>query len=532
SIKETAINNLINNALIAQYQNKLKMTINPANANIYIVRDKMFQENGKFSSTLYQNILNENNISSQQYSQSILNTILNSQFQQALIQTSITSSVDFNNLVNSLSQARVVKVLKLNSENAFKKINITNNQIQEYYKNNISKFTTSAQAKINYIEFSKSDIKPEVISQKDIENYYNTNIENYSTPASFQVKDIILKDLASASKVENLLLNGKSFDKVSSTYNTNAELKSNGGNLGWVNKSTYSNTFYNKVASLKVGEVSKPILIDGFYHIILVENLKPKVVKPLSEVSNEIKTSIEQGYINSTYESIKEKATELAYKDSASLNSISKYLNKPVLSSGYITKENPGNLNNANVVYNIFSTPLLTNNENSGAIDTGDTSFMVVRVADYRKAGLQPIKYEYATIKTYLQKQQEAKDLLSENASKISKLNLKGKPASTFEKIDFSKSTDIIYNLNSPSELDKAIFTMKLPTNLGATYKLVDINSNIYLVQLTGETKINLSQNSLEEFKNVYIQNENIGLYNSIAKTLNTDAHIVKNKSF
>jgi parvulin-like peptidyl-prolyl isomerase len=64
--------------------------------------------------------------------------------------------------------------------------------------------------------------------------------------------------------------------------------KKNGGVIGYITKGKMSKAFDKVAFSLKKGQISKPVKTEFGYSIIKVLDIKPKKVKPLKEVRNEI----------------------------------------------------------------------------------------------------------------------------------------------------------------------------------------------------------------------------------------------------
>ncbi len=74
-------------------------------------------------------------------------------------------------------------------------------------------------------------------------------------------------------------INERNFKKAALKYSISNTANS-GGNLGWVNEDVINKKLKNEIVNLKIGELSKPIIIPGGALILKIENVK--------EINNEI----------------------------------------------------------------------------------------------------------------------------------------------------------------------------------------------------------------------------------------------------
>ena len=74
-------------------------------------------------------------------------------------------------------------------------------------------------------------------------------------------------------------INERNFKKAALTYSI-SDTANSGGNLGWVNEDLINEKLKNEIVNLKIGELSKPIIIPGGALVLKIENIK--------EINNEI----------------------------------------------------------------------------------------------------------------------------------------------------------------------------------------------------------------------------------------------------
>lgn len=132
------------------------------------------------------------------------------------------------------------------------------------------------------------------VTDAEIEAYYKENIANYTTGAGANIYHILVDSEEKANEVLDKYNAGTSFADLAAEYGTDGT-KDKGGALGYIpyNTQQYDQDFMAGAKTLKEGEVSKPVKTQFGWHLIKVDGVQDKdVVKPLDEVKDEIKSMI------------------------------------------------------------------------------------------------------------------------------------------------------------------------------------------------------------------------------------------------
>ena len=120
----------------------------------------------------------------------------------------------------------------------------------------------------------------EAVTEEDTKNFYNSNKERFTTPESAKLLQIFVNTEAEADDVYMALLAGADFAKLSSLKSTDANLKKNGGSLGFVARGALQPAVEKTVFALKPGQYTKPINTGSGYSILKLEELKsPEKIK-------------------------------------------------------------------------------------------------------------------------------------------------------------------------------------------------------------------------------------------------------------
>lgn len=140
-----------------------------------------------------------------------------------------------------------------------------------------------------------------IVSPMKIHEYYNKNSASYTTPAQVKLRMIVLREGAStgdasdpgvgkkqmANEIREKLAGGAQFDRLAQMYSEDSTNES-GGDWGWIDRKTLNEELAKVAFSLQKGEISPVIQVGNAYYILMVEDRKAAIIKPLSEVQQDI----------------------------------------------------------------------------------------------------------------------------------------------------------------------------------------------------------------------------------------------------
>lgn len=134
-------------------------------------------------------------------------------------------------------------------------------------------------------------------SEQEIADAYRTNSESFSLPAQYRLSQIYLglgegtakKDPEAVKRrIEELAKSAAAkpaeFEALAKRHSEHKSSGEKGGDLGWVSVDQMVAEVRTAVAALGKGELSKPVKTATGWHLIRVVDLKPKSLRPLSEV--------------------------------------------------------------------------------------------------------------------------------------------------------------------------------------------------------------------------------------------------------
>ncbi|HXX36255.1 MAG TPA: peptidyl-prolyl cis-trans isomerase [Thermodesulfobacteriota bacterium] len=130
------------------------------------------------------------------------------------------------------------------------------------------------------------------VSEEEIQRYYRENQSLFTEPQEIKVRQIVVNTEPALKEAVTRLSKGESFEKIASTYNI-GKFKEDGGNLGYIRRGQLAPSFaqFEEAAfSLRrKGEVSEVVSSPYGYHIIRLEDMRGSTLRPLNQVKERIR---------------------------------------------------------------------------------------------------------------------------------------------------------------------------------------------------------------------------------------------------
>ena len=210
----------------------------------------------------------------------------------------------------------------ISADDLRKTINPSDADLEKFFKDNQARYATAVPEtrKIEYVSFDASNLpggKPQV-SDADIQAYYNQHQSQFQVKEQVKVRHILISvpngadsktDAAAKAKAEDLLKQikgGANFAELATKNSDDPGSKTQGGELGWLDRGRTVPEFDKVAFSLAPGQTSDVIKTQFGYHILQVEDKKTAHLRPLAEVKSEIVPILEQqrtGAAEQTYAS-------------------------------------------------------------------------------------------------------------------------------------------------------------------------------------------------------------------------------------
>jgi peptidyl-prolyl cis-trans isomerase D len=297
----------------------------------------LIREN-KFDVALYEYIVaNTFRISPREFEEDIRDSLIVSKLINDVVKDVTITEEELLRKYKEENEKIKIAYITQSPKDFFEKVNVSEDEIKDYYKTKAYEFKLPEQVNIEYIEFKYNDYINKIeIGEDEIEFYYNTHIDEFEHPESIRARHILFDDEDIAKDVLEKLKNGADFSELAKEY-SKGPTKDTGGDLGYFERGKMVPEFEDIAFALEVGEISEIVKTQFGYHIIKLEDRKEPYTEKFDEVKEKIKSKL-----------LEESAKNKAYEDallaidsinkSADFEKIAEEYNKPIKTTGYFSR--------------------------------------------------------------------------------------------------------------------------------------------------------------------------------------------------
>ena len=527
ALRQSTINRMIDQELLRQYAKELKLGVSDEMIKRAIVTDPNFQVNGKFDNSVYQQVLQQNRLTSDGYAAILRGALTLEQMQSGVANSEFIVPAQAKNTAEVFFQKRSARLATLSLADEMAKQAVSDDEIKAYYEANQKSFVQPEQVKVQYIDLSGSQIE-KGIEVKDVEiaQYYQDNKAQFMTQRLAHIQFATEQD---AKDTYDELQKGANFADVAKAKSLDKVSGENGGDLGWVNTNELPKAFEDAAAALQVGQYSQPINVDGNYHIVLVQERKAQT---LDEVKAQVADLVRKSLLENRYYAVEKQVRDKAFEDSKSLNTAAQVAGVKVQESGYFSRQNvPAELNFPNVVSAVFESDISNGGSNSELLNVGDYHAIIVRVLDHKPEGVRTLEDAKADIEMFL-KRQKAENVLNEKAQQAVKA-LSENSELKVDGIDFSSEQTFTLSENKDPILTNGVFSIAKQESGKTVYQVAhNAKGDIVIIALNKVEDGVLNDKELSQFSSQLLRTSQAEVQAQLMQGLRERAKIEVNDSF
>ncbi len=433
AFREQLLNTLIDQRAIAIAATTGAYSVSDETLRRSIAAIPAVQQDGQFSPERYKQALAAQGMTTAAFEQGLRRDLTLAQVLQPIGSTARVPAEVGQKLFALITEQRTVARKLFSLESYAKDVSVSDTDIKAWYDANQARLMVAENVDIDYVVLNEvaasKDLK---ISEADIESFYKQNEARYGQPERRRVSHILLEVAASADAsakaavqqkaadlAKRAAANPKDFAALAKEFSQDSGSASQGGDLGWVSKNMLVPQVEEALFKLKKDEVSSVVESPFGLHVLYVTDTQPPSIKPLAEVKEDITVEIRKQLAAERFAAMAGKLTNLIYDQRDSLKPIADALGIDIKKATGLTREgllpasqrNNGAmpteaeqtlLGNPKVRQTAFSTEVLKDKLNSGAIELATDTILALRVTAVHAAKVPPLEQVAAQIRTTL----------------------------------------------------------------------------------------------------------------------------------
>ena len=263
--QENVLQRLITFKTTDQLKDELGMRLSTETLRDKIQSDPNYQMDGKYSAGLVEQALIRNQISKESFKNDYAGRETNRQLLSGVMETDFSLPVEVKSDYELATQKRSGRALQINFAQFKQNSAVSDEEIADYYQNNLEAFRVEEKVSVNYIELSIAQLQAEQqVSDEELEIYYQESLERYRSDAQRQVSHILILDKGDTAKakarIESIKARidaGEEFATIARNESDDVPTQETGGDLGILIPGAMEEAFENAANALtEVGAVS------------------------------------------------------------------------------------------------------------------------------------------------------------------------------------------------------------------------------------------------------------------------------------
>ncbi|WP_417879177.1 peptidylprolyl isomerase [Vibrio sp.] len=489
TFRKSVLDRMINDVLLEQYAQSLGLRVSDDQVSQLILTMPEFQSNGKFDQDIYAATLRRAGFSADSFAEYLRKDLLKNQVISAVQNSEFTLDNEVEQQSKLLTQTRDIQTITLNVSDFANKAQVTDEELQSYYKMHSDNFERPEQMKVAYVELSAEQLKKSIqVTDEDAQAYYQEHLNKYSTKEQRKVRHILIKDdQVKADEILAKLKAGEDFATVAKENSEDVGSAKQGGDLGWIEKGVMDPAFEEAAFSLaEKGDISDVVKSDFGYHIIQLEDEHPPEAKPYSEVATEIKSELLDEKAVDQFYKLQTELESVAFESPDSLDESAKVVGQKIQTTDFISQADaPEVLKVPAVAQALESADVKKEGMNSDVLEIAPEHVIVVRVNEVRDETLLPFEEVKDQVSAHLlatKGEQNALDLASKVVTSLQKGD---ESVLTDNQLSFADEQ----NIDRRSPLAQDVFALPHPEDGSATYgQTKDDQGNVVIIKLNKVT--------------------------------------------
>lgn len=376
----------------------------------------------------YSALLAQQGLTPQGFEASMRRDLMLRQVLQGVSSSTLPAKTVADTALDAFLQAREIQVARFSAADYLPKVSPSDADLQKFYADpaHAALFQAPEQADIEYVVLDLEALRKTIkVSDEELQQHYKQNLQRYTTPEERRASHILIAAdrAAPAAKrnearakaqalLEELRRQPESFAELARKHSQDPGSAAKGGDLDFFGRGAMVKPFEEAAFRLKPGEISDVVETDFGFHIIRLAEARGGERKPFEAARAEMIEEIGKQLAQQRYAEAAEQFSNLVEDQSDSLKPVADKLGLPVqTASGVTRKPAPGAagpLANARFLESVFGEDALRQNRNTQAVETGSNQLAAARVVKHTPARKVPLEEMKDRVRQLVAAQQAA----------------------------------------------------------------------------------------------------------------------------
>jgi peptidyl-prolyl cis-trans isomerase D len=333
--------------------------------------------------------------------------LLSEQLQAGLSESLFVLKSELNDVVRLKTQSRDLTYSIISLTPYIDKGDVSDSEIETFYKANPEKFAEPENVKIEYLELDVNELAKSITTDEDsLRTYYDNNKDKYDVVEQRSVTKLFVKadeeateeDHAKASDVINsamaLVKEGLGFEEVIEKFTEEGKGSLEFSEHSFMAKGIMDKEIDEFLFTSDEGAISEPLKTKSGFNIVKVGEVRGGPKNVYETVAEQVAQDYQTSEAELQFFELADQLSNLSYEHSDTLEFAAEAIGQEVTESDYFSRNKAleGSLAHPKVISTSFDSELISTGQNSETIELADNHIVVLRVLDHKAATTKPLE--------------------------------------------------------------------------------------------------------------------------------------------
>ena len=403
-VRRQHLEEMIDERLLRQYAEDMGLTISATMLRDIIAQIPAFQIDGRFDQELYRQALRGSGRTPRGFERELRQDLLVRMLPTSVAFSSIVTEAEIDRMLSLENETRQISLIEIPVEPFRDQVEVSEEEVAEYYEANRDEFLTTEQVSIRYVELDTVDMTRDLeLSEEELRQRYEAASQRYLTPEARQASHILIEVGAERSDEQaralamdlyERALAGESFAELAAEYSDDVASADLGGELGWIEPGDMIEPFEDALYGLTfAGELAEPVRTQFGWHVIRLDEIREPEGMSFEEARPEILAEFREREAETLYIELSERLVDLVFADDTSLEPLAAELGLELREAGPFSRSGgEGIAAHPRVVQAAFSDMVLVDGMVSDPIELDRNQMVVIQLDEHFPATPRPLE--------------------------------------------------------------------------------------------------------------------------------------------
>lgn len=427
-LRSAAVEELINRNILSSDAEEQGLSFSDQALDTMILSAPTFQVDGQFSQEAFDSAIRSLGYTRVSFRNMVREDMMVGQIRGGLSSTSFVTEKEAEQLAKLEQQRRDYAFTTIARSAMEDAIELSDEQIEQYYQDNSQQYRTEEQVKVEYITLSIDDFTNQVeLNEEDIKALYDQSISEMEITEERKASHILVvvddetteeAAIEKLSSIKARLESGESFEELAKEFSDDPGSAQQGGDLGFAGKGTYVEPFEDALFAMNKGDLSEPVVTQFGVHLIKLVDVRTQDIPTYEEMKPRLEQDLRLAEAKTEFVAAGEELANSAFS-ADTLQEVAKELSLQVVTTELFTRDGGADqvTSNPQIINRVFDQDFIEEGRPSDLIELSDEQSLVVRVTDHVIPEILPldeVKDQVVTALTKQLAQQKARDLADE----------------------------------------------------------------------------------------------------------------------